>query len=403
MNKVLKHNDLKIAYIHEVFPWNNPPFILNELYGLEKLGFDITIFSLSHSSNGYLHQQGERWFKRTIYLTSCNVFAVMWAHLFFILTRTKSYFKILFKYPEYGGKRGFLVGIYFAKLIKKEGFKHIHAPWAWFETNLAMLISGMLGITYSFTAHAADIYKRPDNLKKKIDEAKFVITCVKGNKKYMLETYGKDYDRKIHVVYHGLDLEKFSNSFSYCKHYIDILSVGRLTEKKGMKYLVKACKILKEKGLLNRCVIVGEGTEYENLSSLISSLGLESNVQIKKQVDQEEIISMYHKSKIFVLHSIIAKTNDIDGIPNVLMEAMSLCKPVISTDLPNIRELIETEKDGILVCEKNTQALAYAIERVLTDKNLRDILGKNAREKILREFDSRQHVQKLARIFTEVV
>jgi glycosyltransferase involved in cell wall biosynthesis len=260
------------------------------------------------------------------------------------------------------------------------------------------VISILTGIPFSFSAHAADIYYLPDNLGQKLKEAKFVLTCVKNNKDYIARTFGEELGHKVEVVYHGVDLETFRPLHGIDK-VVDVLSIGNLIEKKGHRYLIEACGILKRRGVALRCVIIGEGPEKERLINMIKELKLENTVEVANKRPQTELPLLYAKAKIFVLPSIITENGDRDGIPNVLVEAMAMGLPIISSDLPNISELIENARDGILVRQKDSQAFANAIVDLLNDQIKRDTIGKMASEKIEREFNARQHIQKIAARF----
>ncbi len=135
---------------------------------------------------------------------------------------------------------------------------------------------------------------------------------------------------------------------------------------------------------------------------MIENLGLADSVRIINKRSQQELPLFYSKSKVFVLPSIITDSGDRDGIPNVLAEAMAMGLPVISNRLPNISELIEDGKDGILVADKDTRMLAKAIRESLSDEEARNKLGKNAREKIIRDFDAKKHIRKIADLFEKV-
>jgi len=305
---------------------------------------------------------------------------------------------LLFNFKEYGGKKAFWEGVYFSKKIKKLGIEHVHAHFAWKATDVARLISYLTSIPFSFTAHAKDIYCSPNNLEAKLKGARFIITCVRNNKTYISSEFGQALGQKVEVVYHGVDLEIFKPLDNAVK-IVDVLCIGNLVEKKGHCYLIEACGILKKKGITLKFLIIGEGPEKENLLIMIKALNLEDSIEISCKIPQAELPSVYAKSKVFVLPSIITESGDRDGIPNVIAEAMAMGIPVISSNIPNISEVIKHEKDGILVNAKDPQAFADAIEKLLADEKLRKKLGENAKEKIENKFDSKRHIRDLVSIF----
>lgn len=170
-------------------------------------------------------------------------------------------------------------------MIKKLGIKHIHAHFGWTATDSARVISILTGIPFSFSVHAADIYYHPDNLEQKLKEAKFILTCVKNNKAYISKAFGQNIGHKIYVVYHGVDLETFRPLYGIDK-VVDVLSIGNLVEKKGHRYLIEACGILKKKGIHLKCLIIGEGPEKKHLINMIKELKLENSVEFASKRPQ---------------------------------------------------------------------------------------------------------------------
>jgi len=397
------HNKkIKIAYILNSFPDNTETFVLNEIVGLSRLGMDITNFSI-YKSVGYKNTIDQKLLQlKIVYADPIYSLHIILSHIYYFFRRPSVYLKLLFNFKEYGGKKAFWEGVYFSKKIKKLGIEHVHAHFAWKATDVARLISYLTSIPFSFTAHARDIYVEADYLKEKLEEAKFIVTCVRNNKHYLTQKFGEIIQKKIKVVYHGIDLRMFKPTENKEK-VVDLLSIGNLVEKKGFQYLIEACEILKKRGILLKCLVIGEGHLKTQLVNMIKELDLENYIELINRKPQSELLQIYAKSRIFVLPSFITYEGDRDGIPNVLAEAMVMGMPVISSNIPNISELIEHEKDGILVRDKDPQALSDAIDGLMNDNEKRIRLGKNARNKIVKEFDSRRHYRNLASIFRSTV
>ncbi len=374
-------------------------FILNEVKDLAKLGFNIIVYTLSPipPNESVIKSNNSR---ITVVAPSINnYFAIIISHFYYFFYNPLKYISYLFDLKNRGGKKVFIWGVWYSRKVSKANIKHIHAHWATDSTHLAKFISEYTGIPYSFTCHARDIYIEADHFEEKLRQSKFVITCVNYNKQLIVDRYGEELKDKIHVVYHGVDIFKFIKTAQGIQSGIDVLSVGRLVEKKGFEYLIKAISLINKKDLNMKCIIVGDGEEYNKLENLISKLGLNDVIKLIGLVRNHDLLKFYSSSKIFILPCVITKYGDRDGIPNVLAEAMAMSLPVISTQLPNISELIENEKDGMLVPEKEPKALANAIEKLLGDEKLRKELGKNARDKIVKQFDSKRHIKDLASIF----
>ena len=222
--------------------------------------------------------------------------------------------------------------------------------------------------------------------------AEFLVTCTGANEEHLQRLAPKG--TKIYKIYHGLDTQLFANSAQDSPIISDekvpvVLSVGRLVKKKGFDFLIKACAILKERGRRFQCQIVGGGDGYtETLVQLIKELGLEDTVNLHGAVTQEELRDIYQQATLFALPCLVVDNGDRDGIPNVLVEAMAMRVPVISTDISGIPELIDNNVNGLLVPEKNALAMADAIEKLLINPALRQQLGDAGRARVCQDFDS---------------
>ena len=383
-----------ITYVLGSFPAGIESFVFNELKELSKLGFNITVFSV-YGKPQYNHGNFE-WVSRTIYAEPLYSIKIICSHVYFIFTKPKIYYSLLKKYKSFRGKRVFWESAYFARQVIRRDIGHIHAHFAWVATDAARLIAKLAGTTYSLTAHQSDINRHADkNLYEKLKEARFIFNCTKGNREYLSERFDKDIYRKTTAIYHGVNIEKFlPNARRECPE-IDILSIGSLIRAKGFDYLIRACNLLILRGIGLKCLIVGKGPEKEYLKELIARLNLQGIVEIKDPIPHEKVKELYGNARIFVL-PIVVIDDAPHGIPNVLAEAMAMGLPVVSCDVPNISELIENGKDGILVREKDAEALAGSIENLLLNEGMRENLGKNAREKIEKAFNAKEHIQKVA-------
>jgi glycosyltransferase involved in cell wall biosynthesis len=273
---------------------------------------------------------------------------------------------------------------------------------------MAMFASMLTGYSFSFTAHAKDIYlpklNPGDLLAIKLSRAKFVVTCTGANHQHLQEVSSQG--APIHTIYHGVDTARFVPSIDRSAPAIPtILSVGRFVEKKGFPFLIEACRIMREHGVPFHCRIVGEPDEHTGLvKDLISRYALEKHVSIGPGVTQEELRTIYQDATIFVLPCHIVDNGDRDGIPNVLAEAMASGVPVISTAVSGIPEIIQDRRNGLLVAPRDPVALAKAIEELLVDSDFRSNLAQAGRETMCQIFDSSKTTKQLFELFqTEAV
>ena len=281
------------------------------------------------------------------------------------------------------------------KIIKNNKFDCIHSHFSFQHINLVCIINQITRIPYTFTAHAADIFIDPNrDIKKWATKAKKVITISKFNKEYMNKKLGIP-RKKIDLITCGINLKKIKPIKKYKQNPFRIISISRLIEKKGYPYLIKACKILKERKIKFICEIKGDGPERMKLKKLIQNFGLKDDIKLDGALTHNKTLEFIKKGSVFVLPCIKAKNNDIDGIPTVLMEAMAMAIPVISTKITGIPELIDNKINGIIVPSKNSTALAEAIIKIKNNKKFTEKIRKKSREKIIEKFNIDKNINKL--------
>ena len=277
---------------------------------------------------------------------------------------------------------------------------HIHAHFCHTPTSVALFAAQLTGLPYSFTAHAKDIYtSEPEQLVRKIQQARFVVTCTRYNARYLSQLSCKASPgavTPIHTIYHGIDVDffNFGHRPSPAPPYI-ILSIGRHVAKKGYDDLFKAARILDEAGLDFRLVQIGSGELTEQLTGIIAALGLRHRVQMLGTLPHEQVIEHYRSAHCFALACKVAANGDQDGIPNVLAEAMAVGTPVVATRVSAIPELVEDGVTGTLVEAQDPPAMARAILNVLIHSERFAGQVRRARKKVEGEFDQRRCVTNL--------
>jgi glycosyltransferase involved in cell wall biosynthesis len=422
----------EIAYILKGYPRLSETFISNEIYLLETMGLKLRIFSIKQSdeqqSHGvidkiqapvsYLHPMTSLSSTTLIPWLRVNLRAYAGDHrrlfkqrpfvylktLLKALWMTLRYRKSMFSLRKVFIKEFLQAGSIAIQVLEARTIRHLHAHFCHGATTVAMFASDLSGVRYSFTAHAKDIYQHDQNpgdlLQKKLQRAQFVTTCTGANRIYLANMMGTE---SLYKIYHGLDIHRFKpdpDRLRDTSEPVRIVSVGRYVEKKGFNYLLEACSLLKQRGYNFMCRIIGElDDQYLPLQQLRHQLDLEDCVALGGPITHEGLTSIYQQSDIFALPCQVLGNGDRDGIPNVLMEAMATGLAVVSTRISGIPELIESGKDGLLVAEKNSVALADALQSLITDRQLIAQLGEQARETICQEFDARHTNQRLLQLF----
>jgi glycosyltransferase involved in cell wall biosynthesis len=290
--------------------------------------------------------------------------------------------------------------MWLARDLRAHGVTHLHAHFAHAPAAVAYMAHLAGGVSFSFTAHAKDLYTTlPRNLVLRARAARFVITCTEFNRHFLEGILGGS-PVPIHVLYHGTDISTFKPN-GHRPERGHIVSVGRLVPKKGYPHLIEALEHLNREGVPFACDVYGGGTLRDELTTLAGGSGLSTRVKFHGARLQGEILDAYRSAALMVLAPIVTDNGDRDGIPNVLVEAMACGVPVVSTRISGIPELIEDGVDGLLVEPGDPVALALALERVLTDADLAARLARAARGKVERLFDLSANSKMLADLFTE--
>ncbi len=404
-----------VGYVLKMYPRFSETFVLNEILELERQGVEVRIFSLLKPDDGRFHAKLAQVRAKVFYLPQYPLFqfgevwpaclALMrrdprrfWRNLFYALTHLQDM-----------GIKQFLRACVLADALGTEPVDHLHAHFASSATSVAMLAHVFTGIPYSFTAHAKDIYLDSIDLRlqrDKLTSAQFVVTVSDFNRSY-LSALLRQGDRpghrsaSIRRLYNGIDLSQFDPTLGRNNDSTLplILSVGRLVEKKGFEDLIRACAILRNAGLKFTCEIIGKGPRESALRELIATLDLSGTVLLVGPKPSEAIVSDYARATVFALPCLVGADGNRDGMPTVLVEAMAMGIPTVSTRLTGIPELIDDGSTGLLVPEHDPAALAGALTRLLNDPALHASMGRAARSETEREFDVRKNVALLYQWF----
>ncbi len=279
---------------------------------------------------------------------------------------------------------------------------HLHAHFAHDPAFTALLVHMITGISYSFTAHARDLYQIPRSaLADRVNHATSVVTCCKNNLQYLRQV-APGAKAKYAMIYHGVNLERFQPSVKIERGNEPplILSVGRLVEKKGFFDLIAALQRVKNQGIRFRAEIFGEGPLHDQIDRAIADHGLAGWVRLAGNCTQEELLSILQNATLFVLTPTVTEDGDRDGIPNSLAEAMAVGLPVISTATAGIPEMITHNQNGLLYSPHDIEGISTGISNLLGDKNMRRRLGSSARFTVTEQFDIFQAAEKLMEIFS---
>jgi glycosyltransferase involved in cell wall biosynthesis len=266
------------------------------------------------------------------------------------------------------------------RLLKGTPIAGVHGYFAHAPAEVAERVATQLGTRFGFSIHARDARKvASEVLYARARKAACVVACnhdVAGE----LQNSGAN----VHLVPHGVDLERFVPQPFPGTEVLQLLAVGRLVEKKGFHVLIAAAARLRTPFHLN---IVGEGPEEKGLTELIRRHRLESKVRLCGPKTHEDLPQAYSSAHVLVAPSIMDQTGDRDGLPNVVLEAMACGRAVIASDVGAIGSAVIHDETGLLTQPGNAESLAAAIDLLAEQHSMLERLGMQARERVQREYD----------------
>ena len=398
------------------FPRISETFISNEILLLEGKGIRIRIISLRHPRESFSHESVKNIRAAVDYLPSTILGGLprLLAHnLMLVLKHPKRYagaLKMAFRRFLRTRKSATLkhllqAGVVVNQILPGRGIVRFHAHFAHSPTSVALFASRLSGLPFSFTAHAKDIYTSdPRQLKEKIALAEFVATCKEYNRKH-LDSLAGSTRTPIHRMYHGIDLRLFNgrDQAALPSNPCRILTVARLTAKKGLPTVFHALRLMHDQGIAVRHTLIGDGDDREAIMRLVHDLKLDDVIQWIGTQPHQVVLDHYRRADLFVLGCEVAANGDRDGIPNVLVESMAMGVPVVATRVSAIPELVEDGETGLLVESGRPREMAAAMQRLLTDADLRRRIIRQADEKVRQHFDNRALIDQLARIHKDAM
>jgi len=386
---------LRVLHLVSLFPCWSETFIVREIDALLRQGVEVRILSLKHPSEKLVHPQAQQLQDRVTYPPAVGVAFVRVARevlgaprlqvrILGLIVRSLGTAPLAFVKTLVTWWRALAV----AQELRRDRPDLLHAHWATYPSTAAWILSEALGTPFSFTSHAHDIFVEDHILREKLLRASFAVTISEFNRQTLREQFGPRAVRELHVIRCGVSVDEFEYR-PEGREQGYILTVARLEEIKGLPYLVKACLLLRDRGVAVRCDIVGEGRLRREIEALIVRNGLRQVVRLRGALDQREVRELFYRASVFALPCVVTRRGDRDGVPVVLMEAMAAGVPVISTSVSGIPELVRDGVNGRLVAPGDPVALADAIQSLLGDPTLSARLFNVDREaeKLLRCFE----------------
>lgn len=394
-----------VGYLVNQYPKVSHSFIRREIKCLESLGLRVHRFSIRSCEGELVDEQDRTELKATRVILKAGLIPILFSIFFVVLAKAKhlvSAMRLLLQL-SHGSDRNILYHLaYFAEACvllrwcEKNHISHIHAHFGTNSTTVALLSYCLGGPTYSFTVHGPEEFDKVYliSLKKKIESAAFVIAISDFGRSQLYRWCSHTHWKKIKVVRCGLD-----DQFLDCeplpinaKPYL--VCVGRLCEQKGQILLVEACYQLAKRGRDFKLTLVGDGEERSTIEHLIEKYGLSDQIEITGWATAEQVKQQIQSARVMVLPSFA------EGLPVVIMEALALHRPVISTYVAGIPELVNSEKCGWLIPSGSIDALTLAIESAL-DTSVEELtrMGKVGASAVSKYHCAMVEAKKLAELF----
>lgn len=401
-----------VAVIVKGYPRLSETFIAQEVRELERRGAEIRLISLRQPTDFHRHAvHGEivapvRYLPEYLHREPLRVLRAVVAarrHRGF-KSAAAAWLRDMRRDPTRNRIRRFGQACVLAAELESDT-AHLHAHFLHTPASVTRYAARMLGLSWSCSAHAKDIWTTPDwDISEKLAEAEWVVACTTAGCD-RLRALAAVPDR-IGLVYHGLDLDRFPPRQSsrpprdgnVAADPVVILSVGRAVEKKGYDDLLEALTLL-DSGLSWRLRHIGRGGLIDRLKTRADRLGIADRIEWLGSQPQEVVLREMQCADLFVLASRIASDGDRDGLPNVLMEAQSQGLAVLATEVSAIPELIVDRRTGVLVPPADPVSLARALTQLIRDPQLREQLGQAGARRVRGSFSLAANIDGIARRF----
>ena len=403
---------MRVAFILKGYPRLSETFIAQEIAALERRGLEIHIVSLRRPTDSRRHPVHGEIRAAVLYLPEYLILEPLrvlrsWWQFRKLEPYRKArslWIKDLLRDPTPNRVRRFGQALVLAAELPA-GVRQLHAHFLHTPASVTRYAAALLGLPWTGSAHAKDIWTLPEwEKREKLASCQWLVTCTRANRDHLAALAPPG---RVALVYHGIDLTRFSPKASAKSGMRDgtsaadpvvILSVARLVEKKGTEVLLEALARISPR-LHWRFVHAGGGPLQRRLARLAVELKISDRVEWRGAMTQDRLLAEYRNADLFALASRIAHDGDRDGLPNVLAEAQSQALACVATRVSAIPELVRDGQTGLLVEENDPDALARALEALITNPARRRSLGQAGQSRVVEAFALDASLEPLARKF----
>lgn len=387
-----------VLYYLGSFPKLSESFVLNELYELERNGHDVSVFALRGGDEEITHEEYEALDASVSYAEKPgyrDVFDLLSPKLLSPRVLRHGFFQT--------SPQRHAASLHWAKQCIEfvesldRDVDHVHTHFLTVTQFPARYVASYFGVPLTMTAHAFDLYDSPrmSHLRHIADHADQLVTISEYNRDYLRREVTSQ--TPIEVIRAGIRPEKFSPTGA--TNDSRVLTVGRFVEKKGITDAVRAMASVVDRIPDVEYHVVGDGPRRPEIESAVERAGIEHAVDLLGTVDDDRLVREFNEAACFLLPCVVAESGDRDGIPVVLMEAMAMETPPVSTTVSGIPELIEDGENGRLVPPGDPGAIADAVVELLQDPERRRALGAAGRETVSDRFDAETAARRLEALF----
>ena len=398
---------MRLGYLYSRYPVISQTFCDAEMLALERRGIELEIGSVYPPLTSLRHEHISRLRAPVRYAPPQEILKV-WEKS----AKTAGTWPAALvdqherKYgPSFKAEQRARNALYFADLFARNGVEHFHVHFANRAAHTAIFLKEISKIPFSVTAHGQDFMKDlgNDDLLREICAAAEFIAAETEYSRELLCQRCPDSAEKIYRVYNGIYLERFPGVQAPSDGAVPrIISIGRLVAFKGFDHLIDACGELTRRGLDFTCEIVGDGPLRDDLQSKIDTLKLSSRVKLLGSLSQGAVIEKLRGADIFALASVTDQQGASDVFPTVIIEAMAAARPVVSTRLAGIPELVVHGETGFLIDPGDTSALGQVLEELIRNPELRSRYGRAGRARIEQDFRIEHTVAPLVELLEKI-
>ena len=398
---------LHVAYLVNQYPKVSHSFIRREILALERQGVMVQRLAIRGWADEVVDDEDKRERERTRYVLQRGPLPLILAILGALLATPGRFFAALGLATRMGWRADRSLPyhwIYLAEAcviaawLKRSGATHLHAHFGTNPAEVAMLVQELGGPPYSFTVHGPEEFDKPQfiGLGEKIRRAAFVAAVSSFGRSQLFRWVEHAHWAKVHVVHCGLEPAFHEGPPVALPDQPRLVCVGRLCEQKGQLLLVQAAHRLATQGHAFELVLAGDGEMRREVEALIARHGLQSRVRITGWISGAQVRAELLAARAMVLPSFA------EGLPVAIMEAMALRRPVLTTSIAGIPELVRPSREGWLFAAGSVDALCLAMEEFLaTPAQQLQQMGEAARDRVLERHSIDTEAAKLVRLFGE--